>query len=401
MRAAAAGRSRAGRALGRPWVAVTLVAALHVAVLAPLASNDSFILDAVFRPDAEAVLGGARPYAERDFEYPPLALPLIAGPAAVSGGAGGYRIAFGWEMIGFDLAIVALLALALRGRPRAMWGALAVWSAGLLALGRMPLARFDLVPAALVLAAVLARRASRSASWPALLAAGAAVKVFPLLLAPAFAAGERRPLRAAFAAAAPLAAAVGLVLALGDEFGSAIGYHAKRDLQIEALAATPLLIAHQLGAGARTVYEAGSFNLAAPGAGAARLVSIAALGVGYLLALSIARRRRLDPIEAATLIVAALVVLAPVLSPQFLLWILPLSAAAFGLGLENALLLAAVALTRVMQETYDQVETLGAGFVWSSAARNALLAAYLAAVAWRLAGGRLSTTTPSSSNTVA
>ena len=45
-----------------------------------------------------------------------------------------------------------------------------------------------------------------------------------------------------------------------------------------------------------------------------------------------------------TALLAILVVFSPVLSPQFLLWILPISACAFGLGAENAVLLLAILL---------------------------------------------------------
>ena len=175
-------------------------------------------------------------------------------------------------MIGFDLAIVLMLALGLRGGRREVLGALAVYTLGVVAVSGIvlddsdidpaPLAlgRFDLAPAALALAAVLARDALRSATWGALLAAGVAVKAFPLALLPALARGERDPVRVAVAAAVPLAAAIALVIVWADDFGSALSYHGERGLQIESLAATPLEIgaiddpsrAAEYGSGAST-----------------------------------------------------------------------------------------------------------------------------------------------------
>lgn len=385
----------------RAWIWPVIAAAIiHLAVLVPQAGDGSFILDRIFRPDAEGILAGEKPYAERDLEYPPLAIPVLAAPAAVSGDTLGYRTAFGYEMILFDLAILMLLAFALRRSPRAAIAALAVYTVGVLVLGRLVLARFDLVPAALALAAVVARESGRSALWGIAASAGTAVKAFPLLLVPALLRGERRPLSVLAGALVPLGLAIAAVAMFGDEFSSAIAYHTERDLQIEALAATPLLVAHELGMDARTTFGAGSFNLDAPGAEIARALTVGLMVSAYLLATIAVWQRRIPPMAAATLIVTVLVVLAPVLSPQFLLWILPLSAAAFGLGLENALLLSAVALTRVMQDSYEQVVDLGQGFIWPSVARNLLLVAYLALISARLYRRRR-TTTPSSAKAVA
>ena len=62
------------------------------------------------------------------------------------------------------------------------------------------------------------------------------------------------------------------------------------------------------------------------------------------------------------------------LSPQFLLWILPISACAFGLGAENAVLLLAVLLTQVALQHYDKaIDQFGPAFVWTIAARNVAL----------------------------
>ena len=78
---------------------------------------------------------------------------------------------------------------------------------------------------------------------------------------------------------------------------------------------------------------------------------------------------------------AVIVVLAPVLSPQFLLWLLPLSAAAYGISAANALLLAAAVMTQLMLGFYARVAVDFDGeFVWRLAARNGLLLAYLVLV---------------------
>jgi hypothetical protein len=78
-----------------------------------------------------------------------------------------------------------------------------------------------------------------------------------------------------------------------------------------------------------------------------------------------------------------------VLSPQFLLWILPVSACAYGLGKENFVLLAAVVLTQIVLQHYDGVDSLSGDFVWPLAARNLTLLLFLGLACervWRLSG---------------
>ena len=124
----------------RPWsardrAAAALIAAfLHLAVLAPLADGHSVIVGPIFQPEAEAILDGALPYRDRDFEYPPLAVPVLLAPALASDQPEGYGEAFAWEMIGFDLAIVALLAFWPRASSARIAGALVVYSLGVFAL---------------------------------------------------------------------------------------------------------------------------------------------------------------------------------------------------------------------------------------------------------------------------
>lgn len=370
-----------------------LACGLHLALLVPAVGEFGGPIVNDFGPEAEAIEAGDRPYADQELEYPPLSIPVLLAPAIPGEDLSSYNEAFQWEMIAFDLAIVLLLALALSGGARRVTGAIAVYTLGVIALSgivlgesdidTMPLAiaRFDLVPAFLVLAAVLAREAGRSATWGALLSAGVAVKAFPLAVLPALARGERRPRRVAVAAAVPLAVAAALVIGWGDEFGSALSYHSERGLQVESVAATPLEIAGIDDPSVAAEYGFGGFNFTGPGAGLARALTLAALLAAFALVAWAGWRSEAPRLRYATALVAVVVVLAPVLSPQFLFWLLPLSAAAYGFGIQNALLLAAAVLTQLMLQHYARIAVdFDVEFVWRLAARNAVLLAYLAVV---------------------
>ena len=374
----------------RARAATALTACLvHLLILAPLADQGSPILKGIFRPDAEGTLNGQLPYADLDFEYPPGALAVIVPPALVTDSPDGYAEVFEWEMIAADLVIVLLLALAVPATRERIWAGLAVYTAGIVLVSGvsilpdsaiesapLPLARFDLVPAALLLAAALARGAGRSVAWSSFLGIATAVKAFPALLYPAFLRGERHPRRVIVAGGLAIAAAAALVLAMGDEFGSAIGYHTGRQLQVESLPASPLLIAHLLGSAADTQFTSGSWNLVASGADVAKAVSLAALAIAWVLVTWRVWVSRLGPLETSVILLAFVIVLVPVLSPQFLFWLLPVSAVAYGPRLPNLLLILVFAATAYVLNYYGGVRDLAPSFVIAILVRNLLLLAY-------------------------
>lgn len=366
--------------------AAALVCALHLAVFVPTIGDWSSVLVNDFAPQAKAIRGGDLPYRDQRIEYPPLSVPVLIAPIYLGDSTQDFVDGFQWEMLVVDLGIVVLIALGLPGDPKRVVSALGVYTVGVVILSGavldpslidtapLILARFDLVPALLVLAAVLARDRARSATWSLLLSLGAAVKAFPLLLYPALLRGERRVGRVAVAGAIPLVLCAVAVVAIGDEFGSAISYHTDRALQVEALAASPFEIAHLFGSGATPVVGHGGFEVAATGAGFARWLSVALGVAGYLLVVWAGWGSRVSNLRLVTALLAILVVFSPVLSPQFLLWLLPISACAFGLRAENAVLLLAVLLTQVALQNYDKaIDEFGPAFVWPIAGRNLAL----------------------------
>ena len=103
----------------------------------------------------------------------------------------------------------------------------------------------------------------------------------------------------------------------------------------------------------------------------------------YVLVVGAGWRSRVPNLELVTALLTVMVVFAPVLSPQFLLWILPLSAAAYGLSWNNLVLLVAILFTQIALQNYDGVSELSGNFVWPVAARNLWLLVYLGSSAAR------------------
>ena len=374
--------------------AAALICALHLAAFVPTIGDWSSVLVNDFAPQAQAIKGGDLPYRDQDIEYPPLSVPVLIAPIYLGDSNQDFVDGFMWEMLAFDLGMVVLIGLALPGDAKRVLSALGIYTVGVVILsgvvldsslidtGPLALQRFDLVPALFVLAAVLARDRGRSATWSGLLSIGVAIKAFPLFLYPALLRGERNLRRVVIAGAIPLLLCAAAVLVMGDEFGSAITYHTQRALQVESLAASPFEVAHVLGSpGISSVVGHGGFEIRSSGATAARWISVV-LGAGsYLWLVWAGWRSRASNLALVTALLTVMVVFAPVLSPQFLLWILPVSACAYGIGKENLVLLVTVLLTQIVLQNYDGVDSLSGGFVWPLAARNAMLLVYLCLVA--------------------
>jgi len=297
--------------------------------------DDGEIVDIpVYESYGNAVEDGAVPYRDIRPEYPPGALPAFVLPALASDDQEGFRDAFEWLMAACGVALVLLTAVALRGLDatrRRTLAALALVAVFPLLLGSVVLTRFDLYPAMLVAGALAALVHGRDRLGLGVLGAAVAVKLYPAVLVPV-ALGyvwRRRGRREALVCLAILAAVVALVflpfvVLAPDGVARSIGRQLSRPLQIESLGSALYLAAHHLlGLDVEMRSGHGSQNLHATGTGVAAvlltLVQLAALAWIWLR--RPATRAGLVRWSAAALV--AFVALGKVLSPQFLIWLVP------------------------------------------------------------------------------
>ena len=336
---------RALRPARRSVAAWTLLAIGTLPVLSRLFIGGASADVETYRRGAEALVQGARVYGEVAFEYPVYALLWCLAPYAVSHDPGTFLIAFGLEMWFLDAAIkAALLWHGVRARQGLRdLAPFVVYSLGSAALGPLLLRRYDLAPAAISFAAVLAT----AAGWPltsgALVAFGAGTKVYPIVLLPVLAAIEwRRGRLGRFVVGAALATIPALLAAAWIPWWRFAAFHADRGLQVESLPASLIWALHFAGVPATWARVKTAHEVLGPMAAAvltpARLlwgaVSLAAVGAATLTAVRLGGRR--DPTGAAVslphvatlalLPITAFVASNVVLSPQFMLWLLPLAA---------------------------------------------------------------------------
>jgi hypothetical protein len=350
------------------------------------------------------------------FEYPPLAAPVIALPGLAGTGAETFRWAFALWTLAAAVAVVLLCgALARSGAGRAPAARRAMFAAATMPLfcGALLRTHFDLFPVALVLGALLLLARGRPRAGFAVLGLAVMTKAFPIVIAPIaiawlLARGRRRDAwQGALVCGAVLAAiALAAVAASPDGALDAVRYHLDRPVQVESSPALVVLALDAAGAGhATSVSSFRSDGLLHPAANAiASLFLTALVALVALVCVSAAARRPGVPAargeadvaaragaaiapEVRDLVIASLAacagfaLLGKVLSPQFVIWVLPLGALAFAWRMHA--LAAAVALVAVLTQIefpahyFDVVarEPLAIGLV---AARNIALAAVIA-----------------------
>ena len=327
------------------------------------------ILDTpVYQHYGNAIADGKVPYRDFDLEYPPGALPMFALPGLAEPGhdqnvTPGFRRAFQTLMWICGAAALGAMAFVLRavGRGAAsIWASLAVAALAPLALGSVILSRFDLWPAAIVAAALAALVSGRPRLGHALLGLGVAAKLYPGVLIPLAVAfvwkrwGRREALVCLGLTAGVTAAIVlpFLALAPGGVWQS-VDVQLGRPLQMESLGAALLLAAHHaFGLDVTGETSHGSQNLAGSGADAlAILFTIVQIAVLVWIWTAFARGPggRETLVRAAAAALCAFVALGKVLSPQFLIWLIPVVPLVRGRrGLwASGLLLVALVLTQL------------------------------------------------------
>jgi len=319
----------------------------------------------VYQRYGNQIAHGKVPYRDFALEYPPGALPVFALPGLAAPGHGqdvkpGFRRTF--ETLMWMCGAVALLAMALtlRALRASPWVPLLFAALAPLALGSVILSRFDLWPAVLVAGATAALVTGRFRTGHALLGIGAAAKFYPGVLLPLAVAytWKRRGRREALVC---LGLTVGVfaliflpfvVLAPSGVWHS-VSVQLGRPLQVESLGAALLLVAHHVfGFGLAGETSHGSQNIAGTAADALGVAStVVQVAVLVWIWVSFARGPATGSalVRASAAAVCAFVAFGKVLSPQFLIWLIPVVPLVRGRrGLwACALLLAALLLTQI------------------------------------------------------
>ena len=322
----------------------------------------------VYQRYGNAIADGKIPYRDFKVEYPPGALPVFALPGLAEPGLNqqvstGFRRSFEtlmWLCGAAALAAMAVILRVLRRSTLNVWASLCFAAIAPLLLGSVILSRFDLWPAALVAAALAALVSGRLRLGHALLGLGVTAKLYPAVLVPlgvAFVwkrAGPREALAClGFVLGVIAAVFIPFVALSPDGVWQSLSVQLTRPLQVESLGSALLLVGHQVfGLAVTGETSHGSQNL--DGNAAAWLaVASTVLQAGALIWIwSAFARSRGDAealIRSTAASLCAFIAFGKVLSPQFLIWlipIVPLVRGRRGLG-ASALLGCALVLTQL------------------------------------------------------
>lgn len=346
------------------------------------------------------------PFHVLPLEYPPLSLVLFSLPLFAP--LHFYTVVFAILMA---LTMVFMYWLLLRYAQR---GAALVFAIYLL-IGAWALAesRFDLVPAALTLICVIVAEGKRWTYAYIALAFAFLLKIYPLLFLPALFIAEQQDARRFYTPQQPLNLAsipgelwqtlrgfrcwrwkntiIFFAFLLGVtgifsllNFQSAVlsqlSYFVNRPVQIESTGSPILFLGAPFGYPVQNIFSFGSYNVVSRLERPVEFFLELLFIVGYLYALFVQWRGKLDVTQAFIAVLLVFIVTGKVFSPQYLIWLIPLLAYS---GAYNSFwLIVWVPISLLTTYIYPYIYTSSLripvlyqpGFIQSVTARNALLA---------------------------
>lgn len=263
-------------------------------------------------------------------EYPlpsliPFILPLIVPPH--------------WYQVAFAI-LMSLVASVIYGLLRYFRSRQAARACALyLVIGGWAIAdgRFDLVPSAFTLVAIIFGVRKRWNLAFAFLALATVFKFYPLVLLLPFLVAQQREYDkawtnwrrytslAVFAAICTAIMAVSLLLSIEGTFAP-FSYYGNRPFQVESVAASVLWLSHLLGYPLFSAYAYGSLSLISPLSTQLSFINTALLAAGLVYTWWLQWRGKVDLAAACLLTFLIVIFTGKVFSPQYLLWIIPLAA---------------------------------------------------------------------------
>ena len=285
---------------------------------------------------AKGLVKGIFPIDDSMWQYPPLAGVVFAIPQWLFGNALTGFIVF---MIVIDLLI--LITLLMTGLNRFKFNSASTSLNGLsgawfwvlwpILMGPLALTRFDVVPTLFALLALIALSNKKIRPYLSgfLLAIGALVKLWPMLLFVIYPKKVLKKVSASFVSTLVLVILFMSTWSVG--FTNFLNNQTSRGLQVESIAATPFVLAKLFGANVEYPFRYGSLEVqAAFATEIGFLLNLFTLVVFIVLfALSYQNKlNNLNLFDKALVIVMISIALSRVFSPQFWVWIGGLAALA-------------------------------------------------------------------------
>lgn len=337
-------------AQGSVWIVTRALLLLWVFQALPFPGPDvTADVSVIYHRWHQTLLAGFYPLDDVTWQYPPAAALAILSPELLP--FLDYASAFYVLILLCDATVLALLRYAAArpgNSPRGAW----VWIVGVPLLGPTGYARYDLMVTAVAVAALLAG-ARRPRAMGALVALGALLKVWPLLLLVGVPRGRATRIAWGTAAGTAVGLTLGFVVALPGALAFLL-FQRDRGTEVESLGALVFHVARHLGWEGRVMLNYGSLEFLGPHVPlvSSLALALALVALGWLV-LWRWRASAFGPgslADAAFTAVLLFTATSRVISPQYLLWLVGLAAVCLVLTesrmvLPAGLVLAATAVT--------------------------------------------------------
>jgi uncharacterized membrane protein len=341
--------------------------------------------------DASKILAGFLPYRDFTFEYPPLAAIFFLLPRLFTDQYLNYSILYHVE-VGICLLIGLWVVFDIARRlGKSPWKLLLVYTFAVLAVGPILGEQFDLFPAVLTLSAIYFFWLGKvKISW-LMLALGTMLKIFPIVIAPVFLLLYLRNHQNIQIWKGMITFGLTCLIVISPflfispaSLSNLLNYHAARGLQLESLYSSLLLIGNKMGITAvKLDFRAGSWNVVGQGSEFMASLSIYIIIAGLLVVYAFIYSRikpgksQFSRIGAYSLLaVLVLLIFSKVLSPQYLIWLVPLIPLLF-VGWRKAILvvfiLTGVLTYYIFPLHYDSLMAMNTGIIIVLLIRNLLL----------------------------
>ncbi len=271
------------------------------------------------------------PYHSLPYEYP--LLTLVPFSLGMTASLVRYQVAFALWMIA-AAAVLYLVLVRWQSRRAALAYVFYMILGGWATLA----GRFDIMPAALTLLALLCSARNRW-NWAfALLALSTLLKFYPVVLLPPFLLAQQLASQGSWYARRRwtplgvfiLVSAVIIVISLLLSVEGTLApfnYFGNRPIQVESLSASILWLVHKLGLGSLSFsYTFGSLNMLGSLSSAISLFADALVVAGLLYTYWLLWRAKIDLATASLLTLLIVMLTSKVFSPQYLIWVIPLLA---------------------------------------------------------------------------
>jgi hypothetical protein len=315
------------------WILADIIIFLVFALIAwryfPAQKQTEYQLDIALR-----ILHGQIPYVNIGSEYPPLALLIFLLPALLFRTLTAYYVAFIIELLLFDLFAMVLMAKTSQRVGVSVNKALLMHALAIIAAGPIIVASFDIIPAVMVLGALVFFINGKSNTAWAFAGLGILTKLYPIIAVPFFVLYQLRQKQyKQIAQGAGILIFIVLALSLPWLLLNARGflatyvYHMERGLHAESTCGSILLLGKITGlVQVEGIYNYGSWNLystlADQLAGFSIIIMAGLLGMVYILYLRGVLGEAKNPIEPAGLSQEATTTLIRCVAAAILIFIL-------------------------------------------------------------------------------